>query len=181
MPKYDNNGNYADPMEQLQHEFRVWREHLIERVFSGRHAWQSHEDISEQFEQLVNRIPLATQTFPALDESEYKYQLRELVESIAPYGDTGTQTHRAYFSAEILEASIRMLEEKPTPKYVHQFLTPTGWDTSTNDDGTPSTFDTQAEAAAELEIFHDEVAAAVSRGDMDDHNRADWRVAELEG
>ena len=110
-------------------------------------------------------------------QSEYKYQLRELVDSIAPYGDTGT----AYFSAEILEASIRMLEEKPTPKYVHQFLTPTGWDTSTNDDGTPSTFDTEAEAEAELEIFHNEVAAAVSRGDMDDHNRADWRVAELEG
>ena len=85
--------------------------------------------------------------------------------------------------AGTLAASGRIVREPaPEPtKYVHQFLTPTGWDTSTNDDGTPSTFDTQAEAEAELEIFHDEVAAAVSRGDMDDHNRADWRVAELEG
>jgi hypothetical protein len=128
MPRYDNNGNYADPMEQLQHEFRVWREHLIERVFSGRHAWQSHEDISEPFEALVNRIPLAT------------------------------------------------------PKYVHQFLTSNGeWDTVVNDDGTPSTFDTQAEADADMEVFHSFATGAVSRGDMDDHNRADWRVAELEG
>lgn len=75
----------------------------------------------------------------------------------------------------------RHVRTAPSLKWVHQFLTPTGWDTSTDDDGTPSTFDTEAEAEAELEIFHDEVAAAVSRGDMDDHNRADWRVAELEG
>ena len=118
------------------------------------------------------------QTFPALDESEYKYQLRELVESLAIYGNTGT----AYYSPEILEASIAMLEEKPTTKYVHQFLTSNGeWDTVTNDDGTPSTFDTHAEAEADMQVFHSEVAGAVERGDMDDHNTADWRVAELEG
>ena len=111
-------------------------------------------------------------------QSEYKYQLRELVDSIAPYGDTGT----AYFSAEILEASIAMLEEKPTTKYVHQFLTSNGeWDTVTNDDGTPSTFDTHAEAEADMQVFHAEVAEAVMRGDMDDLNRNEWRVAELEG
>ena len=128
--------------------------------------------------EIAEHALLDTQTFPALDESEYKYQLRELVDSIAPYGDTGT----AYFSAEILEASIAMLEEKPTTKYVHQFLTSNGeWDTVVNDDGTPSTFDTQAEADADMEVFHSFATGAVSRGDMDDHNRADWRVAELEG
>jgi len=69
-----------------------------------------------------------------------------------------------------------------TPKYVHQFLTSNGdWDTVTNDDGTPSTFDTHAEAEADMQVFHSEVAGAVERGDMDDHNTADWRVAELEG
>ena len=69
-----------------------------------------------------------------------------------------------------------------TPKYVHQFLTSNGdWDTATNDDGTPSTFDTQAEAEAEMQVFHAEVAEAVMRGDMDDLNRNEWRVAELEG
>jgi hypothetical protein len=67
-----------------------------------------------------------------------------------------------------------------TTKYVHQFRTVNGWDTVTNDDGTPSTFDTQAEADADMEIFFSEIEAAVARGDMDDHSRADWRVAELE-
>ena len=67
-----------------------------------------------------------------------------------------------------------------TTKYVHQFRTVSGWDTVTNDDGTPSTFDTQAEADADMEIFFSEIEAAVARGDMDDHDRADCRVAELE-
>jgi hypothetical protein len=69
---------------------------------------------------------------------------------------------------------------KIEPKYVHQFRTVNGWDTVTNDDGTPSTFDTQAEADADMEIFFSEIEAAVARGDMDDHSRPDWRVAELE-
>ena len=70
---------------------------------------------------------------------------------------------------------------KPT-KYVHQDLTSNGdWDTATNDDGTPSTFDTQAEAEADMQVFHLEGAGAVERGDMDDHNTADWRVQKLEG
>ena len=68
-----------------------------------------------------------------------------------------------------------------TTKYVHQFLTCNGeWDTAVNDDGTPSTFDTQAEADADMKVFFSEIEAAVVRGDMDDHDRADWRVAELE-
>ena len=50
-------------------------------------------------------------------------------------------------------------------KYVHQFLTSNGeWDTVVNDDGTPATFDTQAEADADMEAFH----------------RSDWRVVKLE-
>ncbi len=70
---------------------------------------------------------------------------------------------------------------KIEPKYVHQFLTSNGeWDTVMNDNGTPSTFDTQAEADADMEIFFSEIEAAVARGDMDDHDRADWRVVELE-
>ena len=69
-----------------------------------------------------------------------------------------------------------------TPKYVHQFLTSNGeWDTVENDDGTPSTFDTQAEAQDDLELFHSNAAEAVMRGEMDDVNRSVWRVAELEG
>ena len=64
-----------------------------------------------------------------------------------------------------------------TTKYVHQFRTISGWDTVTNDDGTPSTFDTQAEADADMKIFFSEIEAA---GDMNDHSRADWRVVELE-
>ena len=70
---------------------------------------------------------------------------------------------------------------KIEPKYVHQFLTSNGeWDTVVNDDGTPSTFDTKAEADADMKIFFSEIEAAVARGDMSDHDRADWRVAELE-
>ena len=73
-------------------------------------------------------------------------------------------------------------QDPESRKYVHQFLTSNGeWDTVTNDDGTPSTFDTHAEAEADMQVFHAEVAGAVERGDMDDHNTADWRVAELEG
>ena len=70
---------------------------------------------------------------------------------------------------------------KIEPKYVHQFLTSNGeWDTVMNDNGTPSTFDTKAEADADMKIFFSEIEAAVARGDMSDHDRADWRVAELE-
>ena len=70
---------------------------------------------------------------------------------------------------------------KIEPKYVHQFLTNNGeWDTVMNDNGTPSTFDTKAEADADMKIFFSEIEAAVARGDMSDHSRADWRVAELE-
>ena len=70
---------------------------------------------------------------------------------------------------------------KIEPKYVHQFLTSNGeWDTVMNDNGTPSTFDTKAEADADMKIFFSEIEAAVARGDMDDHDRADWRVVELE-
>ena len=70
---------------------------------------------------------------------------------------------------------------KIEPKYVHQFLTNNGeWDTVMNDNGTPSTFDTKAEADADMKIFFSEIEAAVARGDMSDHARADWRVVELE-
>ena len=70
---------------------------------------------------------------------------------------------------------------KIEPKYVHQFRTFSGWDTVTEDDDvTPVTFDTQVEADADMEIFFNEIEAAVARGDMEDHARADWRVAELE-
>ena len=69
---------------------------------------------------------------------------------------------------------------KIEPKFVHQFRTVSGWDTATNDDGTPSTFDTQAEADADMKVFFSEIEYAVARGDMSDHSRADWRVAELE-
>ena len=67
-----------------------------------------------------------------------------------------------------------------TTKYVHQFCTVNGWDTVTNDNGTPSTFDTQAEADVEMVTFFQEIEAAVARGNMSDHSRADWRVVELE-
>ena len=69
----------------------------------------------------------------------------------------------------------------PTTKYVHQFRTFSGWDTvSEDDDVTPVTWDTQAEADADMKVFFSEIEYAVARGDMDDHDRADWRVAELE-
>ena len=55
-------------------------------------------------------------------QSEYKYQLRELVDSIAPYGDTGT----AYYDPEVLETSRALLTEPESPKWVHQFLTSNG-------------------------------------------------------
>ena len=68
-----------------------------------------------------------------------------------------------------------------TPKYVHQFRTFSGWDTVTEDDDvTPVTWDTQAEADAEMDTFFGEIEAAVARGDMSEHDRADWRVSELE-
>jgi len=71
---------------------------------------------------------------------------------------------------------------KIEPKYVHQFLTCNGeWDTVTEDDDvSPVTWDTQAEADADMEIFFSEVEYAVAKGHMSDHSRADWRVAELE-
>jgi hypothetical protein len=84
---------------------------------------------------------------------------------------------------EGLHGDIReLLDRSDPPKYVHQFLTSNGeWDTVENDDGTPSTFDTQAEAEAEMDTFYSEIEAAVERGDMtDDHDRADWRVSKLE-
>ncbi len=68
----------------------------------------------------------------------------------------------------------------PTTKYVHQFRTVNGWDTVTNDDGTPSTFDTYDAAMDDMGIFFLEAREAAVRGDMDAINRADWRVAELE-
>jgi hypothetical protein len=69
----------------------------------------------------------------------------------------------------------------PTTKYVHQFRTFSGWDTvSEDDDVTPVTWDTQAEADADMKVFFSEIEYAVARGDMSDHSRADWRVAELE-
>ena len=68
-----------------------------------------------------------------------------------------------------------------TPKYVHQFLTSNGeWDTVTNDDGTPSTFDTYDAAMDDMGMFFLEAGEAAVRGDMDAINRADWRVSELE-
>ena len=68
-----------------------------------------------------------------------------------------------------------------TTKYVHQFRTFSGWDTVTEDDDvTPVTWDTQAEADAEMDTFFGEIEAAVARGDMSEHDRADWRVSELE-
>ena len=69
----------------------------------------------------------------------------------------------------------------PTTKYVHQFRTVSGWETVSEDnDVTPVTWDTQAEADADMKIFFSEIEAAVARGDMSDHRRADWRVVELE-
>ena len=68
-----------------------------------------------------------------------------------------------------------------TTKYVHQFRTFSGWDTVNDDDDvSPVTWDTQAEADAEMDTFFQEIEAAVARGDMSDHSRADWRVVELE-
>jgi hypothetical protein len=69
----------------------------------------------------------------------------------------------------------------PTTKYVHQFRTFSGWDTVTEDDDvSPVTWADKAEADAEMDTFFQEIEAAVARGDMSDHSRADWRVAELE-
>ena len=68
-----------------------------------------------------------------------------------------------------------------TTKYVHQFRTVSGWDTVTEDDDvTPVTWTDKAEADREMMTFFQEIEAAVARGDMSDHSRADWRVAELE-
>ena len=68
-----------------------------------------------------------------------------------------------------------------TTKYVHQFRTFSGWDTVTEDDDvTPVTWTDKAEADSEMMTFFQEIEAAVARGDMNDHSRADWRVAELE-
>jgi hypothetical protein len=68
-----------------------------------------------------------------------------------------------------------------TTKYVHQFRTVSGWDTVTEDDDvSPVTWADKAEADAEMDTFFQEIEAAVARGDMSDHSRADWRVAELE-
>ena len=69
---------------------------------------------------------------------------------------------------------------KIEPKYVHQFRTFSGWDTVTNDDGTPSTFDTYDAAMDDMGMFFLEAGEAAVRGDMDAINRADWRVSELE-
>ena len=69
----------------------------------------------------------------------------------------------------------------PTTKYVHQFRTFSGWDTvNEDDDVTPVTWADKAEADSEMMTFFQEIEAAVARGDMSDHSRADWRVAELE-
>jgi hypothetical protein len=68
-----------------------------------------------------------------------------------------------------------------TTKYVHQFHTVSGWDTVTEDDDvTPVTWTDKAEADREMMTFFQEIEAAVARGDMSDHSRADWRVVELE-
>ena len=68
-----------------------------------------------------------------------------------------------------------------TTKYVHQFRTVSGWDTVTEDDDvSPVTWTDKAEADREMMTFFQEIEAAVARGDMSDHSRADWRVAELE-
>ena len=69
----------------------------------------------------------------------------------------------------------------PTTKYVHQFRTFSGWDTvNEDDDVTPVTWADKAEADSEMMTFFQEIEAAVARGDMSDHSRADWRVVELE-
>ena len=69
-----------------------------------------------------------------------------------------------------------------TPKYVHQFLTSNGeWDTVTEDDDvTPVTWTDKAEADREMDEFFGAIEQAVARGDMSEHDRADWRVSELE-
>jgi hypothetical protein len=70
---------------------------------------------------------------------------------------------------------------KMETKYVHQFRTVSGWDTVTEDDDvTPVTWTDKAEADREMDTFFQEIEAAVARGDMNDHDRADWRVVELE-
>ena len=68
------------------------------------------------------------------------------------------------------------------PKYVHQFLTSNGeWDTVTEDDDvTPVTWTDKAEADREMDEFFGAIEQAVARGDMSEHDRADWRVSELE-
>jgi len=69
-----------------------------------------------------------------------------------------------------------------TTKYVHQFLTSNGeWDTVTEDDDvTPVTWTDKAEADREMDEFFGAIEQAVARGDMSEHDRADWRVSELE-
>ena len=68
-----------------------------------------------------------------------------------------------------------------TTKYVHQFRTVSGWDTvNEDDDVTPVTWADKADADREMMTFFQEIEAAVARGDMSDHSRADWRVVELE-
>ena len=69
----------------------------------------------------------------------------------------------------------------PTTRYVHQFRTVNGWDTvNEDDDVTPVTWADKADADREMMTFFQEIEAAVARGDMSDHSRADWRVVELE-
>lgn len=72
------------------------------------------------------------------------------------------------------------LAKSEIPKYVHQFRTFSGWDTVTEDDDvTPVTWTDKAEADREMDEFFGAIEQAVARGDMSEHNRADWRVAEL--
>lgn len=66
------------------------------------------------------------------------------------------------------------------PAYVHQYRTSNGeWATVTEDDGvTPCRWDSMMDAGIALEEFHNDVAAAVRRGDTLDHDRRNWRVQQ---